>query len=203
MLSDIGHFLYAFARAEVPLPRIYTRTGDDGTTGLIGGKRVKKDSFRIEACGSLDELNAAIGVGRSQTLPDNVDRVLQLVQEVLFMIGTELASSNESDAAGPRLGDEEIRNLEREIDTFESGLAPLRQFILPGGTNAGSQLHLVRALARRTERRCVSLSGIEKLNPKILRYLNRLSDLCFVLARYINRQQSVPEKHPTYGKTLE
>ncbi len=197
MLLDIGHFLYAFAGTEVPLPRIYTRTGDDGTTGLIGGKRVTKDSLRIEACGSLDELNAAIGVARSQTLPDDVDRALKLVQEILFMIGTELAWSKETDAGRMRLGDEEVRNLEREIDTFESGLAPLKQFILPSGTPAGAQLHLVRALARRTERRCVSLAGTEKLNPKILRYLNRLSDLCFVLARYINQQQSVLEEHPT------
>ncbi len=197
MLLDIGHFLYAFAGTEVPLPRIYTRTGDDGTTGLIGGKRVTKDSPRIEACGALDELNAAIGVARSQTLPDDVDRALKLVQEILFMIGTELAWSKETDAGRMRLGDEEVRNLEREIDTFESGLAPLKQFILPGGTPAGAQLHLVRALARRTERRCVSLAGTEKLNPKILRYLNRLSDLCFVLARYINQQQSVLEEHPT------
>lgn len=196
MLFDIGHFLYAPARTEVPLPRIYTRTGDDGTTGLIGGKRVTKDSPRIEACGALDELNAAIGVARSQTLPDNVDRVLKLVQEVLFTIGTELVSSKEIGAGSTRLGDEEVRNLEREIDTFESGLAPLKQFILPGGTTAGAQLHMVRALVRRTERRCVSLAGTEKLNPKILRYLNRLSDLCFVLARYINQKQSVSEEHP-------
>lgn len=197
MLFDIGHFLYAFTRTEAPLPRIYTRTGDDGTTGLIGGERVTKDSPRIEACGSLDELNAAIGVARSRTLPDNVDRALKLVQEVLFRIGTEVASSKERDAERTKLGDEEVRNLEREIDTFESGLAPLKQFILPGGTTAGAQLHMVRALARKTERRCVALAGTEKLNPKILRYLNRLSDLCFVLARYINQQQSVSEEHPT------
>jgi len=181
------------------LPRIYTRTGDDGTTGLIGGKRVAKDSPRIEACGSLDELNASIGVVRSQILPDNVDGVLHLVQEILCMIGTELASPKDSDG-GPRLGDEEVRTLENEIDTFENSLTPLKQFILPGGSSAGAQLHLVRVLARKTERRCVSLSRTENLNPRILHYLNRLSDLCFVLARYVNQQQSVPEEHPTFGK---
>lgn len=197
MLFDTPNCLYAFARMEAPLPRIYTRTGDDGTTGLIGGKRVRKDSPRIEAGGALDELNAAIGVARSRTLPDNADRVLKMVQGILFKIGTELASSNKADEGITRLGEEEIQILEREIDTFESGLSPLKQFVLPGGTITGAQLHLVRTLARRTERRCVSLAGAEKLNPNILRYLNRLSDLFFVLARYINQQESVSEEHPT------
>ena len=183
MLFDALKCLYAFARMEAPLPRINTRTGDDGTTGLIGRKRVRKDSPRIEAGGTLDELNAAIGVTRSRNLPDNADRVLKLVQGVLFRIGTELASPKEADAGITGLGEEEIQSLEREIDTFESGLPPLKQFILPGGTITGAHLHLVRTLARRTERRCVSLAGAEKLNPNILRYLNRLSDLCFVLAR--------------------
>lgn len=172
----------------MPLPRIYTRTGDDGTTGLIGGKRVTKDSPRIEACGSLDEVNAGIGVVRSYALPDSVDRVLQRVQEILFRIGSELASPKDSDSGRSKLGEEEVRNLENEIDAFENDLTQLKQFILPGGTGAGAQLHLVRTLARRTERRCVSLSRIESLNPQILRYLNRLSDLCFVLARYVNQQ---------------
>lgn len=203
MLFEALNCICAFARMEALLPRIYTKTGDDGTTGLIGGKRVRKDSPRIEAGGALDELNAAIGVARSRTLPDNADRVLKLVQGILFKIGTELASSNEADERITQLGEEEVQNLEREIDTFESGLPPLKQFILPGGTIAGAQLHLVRTLARRTERRCISLAGAEKLNPNILRYLNRLSDLCFVLARYINQQESVSEEHPTYGKGLD
>lgn len=190
-------------RTEVPLPKIYTKTGDDGTTGLIGGKRVTKDSPRIVACGSLDELNAGVGVVRSHALPDNVDSVLQLVQEILFRIGSELASPEDSEGGGQRIGDDEVRELEREIDAFENGLAPLKQFILPGGSSAGAYLHLARALARRTERQCVSLSRTESLNPQILRYLNRLSDFCFVLARYVNQQQSVPEEHPSYGNTLE
>jgi cob(I)alamin adenosyltransferase len=187
----------------VILPRIYTRTGDDGTTGLIGGKRVTKDSPRIEACGSLDELNASIGVVRSQNLPEDVDRILHLVQEILFRIGSELASPEESDRRSPGLEDKDVRNLETEIDAFESGLTPLKRFILPGGTIAGAQLHLIRTLARRTERRCVSLARTENLNSQILRYLNRLSDLCFVLARYLNQQQSASEEHPTYGDTIK
>ena len=180
----------------VLLSRIYTKTGDDGTTGLIGGKRVAKDSPFIEACGSLDELNAVIGVARSRVLPDNVEKVLQPIQENLFMIGAELASPKDSGHADRRIGEEEVRDLEKEIDKFQNGLTPLKHFILPGGTGAGAQLHLARAVARRTERRCVSLSRIEKINPGILCYLNRLSDLFFVLARYVNALQSAKEPHP-------
>jgi cob(I)alamin adenosyltransferase len=202
VLSCIGK-LRPLAPTETILPRIYTRTGDDGTTGLIGGKRVTKDSPRIEACGSLDELNAAIGVVRSWSLPDDVDRILHLVQEALFKIGSELASPEDSGRGNPGLEEREVRNLESEIDAFESGLTPLRDFILPGGTGEGAQMHLVRALARKAERRCVSLSRVENLNPRILRYLNRLSDLCFVLARFVNHQQSVPEEQPSFGKTHE
>ena len=178
------------------MSRIYTRTGDDGTTGLIGGKRVAKDSPFVEACGALDELNAVIGVVRSQILPDNVDKVLQPIQEVLFVIGAELASPKKSGRGGREIGEEEVRNVEKEIDKFQNCLTPLKHFILPGGTGAGAQLHLARALARRTERRCVSLSRIGKINPQILCYLNRLSDLFFVLARYVNMQQSAQEPHP-------
>ena len=181
------------------MPKIYTRSGDDGSTGLIGGKRVTKDSPRIEACGSLDELNAGIGVARSQIVPDSVDGVLRRVQEILFVIGAELAHPEASGRGDPVLGDDEIRNLENEIDKFEESLKPIRQFILPGGSRAGAQLHLVRALVRRTERKCVALSRNEELNSRILGYLNRLSDLCFVLARYVNQQESAPEEHPIPG----
>jgi cob(I)alamin adenosyltransferase len=178
------------------LPRIYTRTGDDGTTGLIGGKRVSKDSPRIEACGSLDELNAMIGVVRSHALPESIQKVLQRVQEELFILGAELAVPADADSKRAVFDEDHVRNLEIEIDVLEENLTPIRQFILPGGTVAAAELHLVRAMARRAERSCVSLSRMEELNPQILRYLNRLSDLCFVLARTVNRQHSVPESKP-------
>jgi cob(I)alamin adenosyltransferase len=181
--------------------RIYTRTGDDGTTGLIGGKRVPKNSPYIEAGGSLDELNALLGVVRSNKLPSEIDRILQLVQDDLFAIGAELASPEGAKRQTPGIGDGEIQRLEREIDDIEKNLVPLKQFILPGGSIPGAQLHLARAVARRAERHCVTLSHIEKVNPAVVRYLNRLSDLCFVLARYVNREQSIPEPHPTFGKT--
>jgi cob(I)alamin adenosyltransferase len=182
--------------------KIYTKTGDSGTTGLIGGRRVSKDSPYIEAGGSLDELNALIGVVRSHNLPDNVSQSLQRVQEDLFLIGAELAApQGKEQPQGRGIGDDEIRRLEHEIDGIESGLEPLKQFILPGGSIPGAQLHLARAVARRTERYCVTLSRTETINSKILQYLNRLSDFCFVLARYVNRLQSIPEPHPTSGKS--
>jgi cob(I)alamin adenosyltransferase len=181
--------------------RIYTKTGDSGTTGLIGGKRVSKDSPYTEATGSLDELNALLGVVRALHLPEDVEKSLQQVQDDLFLIGAELATPKGTRPQSRALGDEEIQRLESEIDTIESVLEPLKQFILPGGSITGAWLHLVRSVARRAERRCVGLSQIEPLNPKILQYLNRLSDLCFVLARHINRLQSVPESHPSFGKS--
>jgi len=184
--------------------RIYTRTGDDGTTGLIGGTRVPKDSPFTEACGSLDELNALLGVVLSYALPEGVGRMLRLVQDDLFTIGAELATPPASVRDyGQRIGDEEIMRLERDIDAIEAGLEPLNKFILPGGSPAGAALHLARAVVRRAERHCVTFSRTEPVSPAVLRYLNRLSDLCFVLARHVNRAQSIPEIHPTFGRPRE
>ena len=179
------------------MARIYTRTGDDGTTGLVGGQRVPKDSPLIEACGSLDELNAHIGVVRSCGLPDDVNTMLQNIQSDLFTIGTQIATPEGSNIKIQGISDEEVGNLEHEIDALENTLPPLRQFILPGGSSAASALHLARTVARRAERRCVTLSRSGKIDPRVLRYLNRLSDLCFLLARYANQYQSVPELHPS------
>jgi len=173
---------------EFPVAKIYTRTGDDGTTGLIGGKRVSKDSPRIEASGSVDELNAVVGVARSCSLPERVDRALQSVQSCLSAIGTELATPEGAERADRRIRDEDVRALEEEIDSYENDLTPLRQFILPGGTGAGAILHLARAVSRRAERQCVTVLRLEKINPRIVLYLNRLSDLCFVLARFVNER---------------
>jgi cob(I)alamin adenosyltransferase len=180
--------------------RIYTKTGDSGTTGLIGGKRVPKNAPQIEANGSLDELNALIGIVRAQTLPARVDAVLQVVQDDLFTIGSQIATPEEKNRQAPGIGDREISRLEREIDTIENDLEPLKRFILPGGSMPGAGLHWVRAVTRRAERSCVTLSQTENVDPSILRYLNRLSDLCFVLARYVNKQQGIPERHPSFGK---
>jgi len=183
--------------------RIYTKTGDDGTTGRIGGDRVPKDSPYTDAVGSLDELNALIGVVCSLESPGEVRTTLKSLQDDLFLVGAELATPEGVDpkTKSRGIGDEDIRRLEKEIDGIESTLEPLKQFILPGGSVAGSHLHLARAVARRTERDIVALSRVEKISPKILQYLNRLSDLCFVLARYVNKTQAVPEASPTFGKS--
>jgi cob(I)alamin adenosyltransferase len=178
--------------------RIYTRGGDDGTTGLTGGKRVSKDSPRIEACGSVDELNAMIGVVRSHALPESVDKALHRVQEDLFAMGASLATPEGADRSSWGIRDADVSALEKEIDAYEDSLEPLAQFILPGG--AGAALHLARTVSRRAERRCVALSRLEKIDLQIIRYLNRLSDLCFVLARYVNRELSIPESHPSVLK---
>jgi cob(I)alamin adenosyltransferase len=176
--------------------KIYTRKGDDGTTGLIGGRRVPKDSPRIEAGGSVDELNAALGVARSYSLPERVDKTLQDLQNRLSAIGTEIAAPEGADPTDRQIRNEDVQALEKEIDFYEEQLTPLRQFILPGGTNAGAVLHLARAVARRAERQCVALMHLENINPRIVHYLNRLSDLCFVLARFVNRHPSASAPPP-------
>jgi cob(I)alamin adenosyltransferase len=185
------------------LPKIYTRTGDDGTTGLIGGKRLSKDAPRIQAYGSIDELNALIGVVRSHDLPERVDAVLRGIQDELFTVGAHLALPEGADMQRwriPVLTEASVETLEREIDECEALVEPLRQFILPGGTPAGALLHMARTVARRAERCCVSLAACEKVDPLVLRYLNRLSDLCFVLARYVNSLGGRSESHPTFGR---
>ncbi len=182
------------------MARIYTKTGDDGTTGRIGGDRVPKDSPYPEAVGALDELNALIGIVCSMEAPADVRTLLQSLQDDLFLVGAQLATPEGTESRSQEIDDRDIRRLEREIDGIESKLEPLKQFILPGGSIAGAHLHLARSVARRAERCIVALSRIEKISPKIFQYLNRLSDLCFVLARYVNQSQAIPESHPTFGK---
>lgn len=182
------------------MTRIYTKTGDDGTTGLIGGQRVAKDSPYTEAVGTLDEFNALIGVVCSHDIPPDIRSILGRVQNDLFLIGAELATPEGKEPKTRGVSEEDIRKVETEIDAVEGRVEPLKQFILPGGSPAGAHLHLARAVARRAERNCVTLSRVKKLDPKVLQYLNRLSDLCFVLARYVNRVHSIPETHPTFGR---
>lgn len=185
------------------MARIYTKTGDDGTTGLIGGKRVTKDAIRIEAYGAVDELNAILGLVCSYALPERVRGTLHRIQDDLFTVGANLAlpAATERSAFGvPPVLEEDVHALEQEIDACEEVLSPLRRFILPGGSTPGAMLHVARTAARRAERRCVTLARAEDVNPEIIRYLNRLSDLCFVLARLVNQEESQKETHPTFGK---
>ena len=176
------------------MTRIYTRTGDDGTTGLVGGGRAAKDSPVIETGGDIDELSALIGIVRSLALPDSVDTILQTVQERLLIAGVMVATPEGVNARISKICNEDILKLEKEIDALQVQLLPLDGFILPGGAAAGAQLHLARAVARRVERRCVALSRACTVEPEIIRWLNRLSDLLFILARFVNQKQSAIEK---------
>jgi len=169
------------------LTKIYTRTGDDGTTGLADGSRVPKDHRRIEVLGCLDELNSIIGLIMSHAEPD-VPPQLAHVQNRLFDPGAELATPG-----AERTSAEEVAYLETALDGYNADLPPLREFILPGGGSAATFCHLARALCRRTERRLVALNREEGVNPQTLRYINRLSDLLFVLARVLARRDDGSE----------
>ncbi len=178
------------APADVPwaMTRIYTRTGDAGETSLFGGHRVSKSDPRVGAYGTIDELNAVVGMARATGPGPEIDQVLERVQHHLFDLGAELATPQGSSAAShvPRVASEWVEALEKDIDRFDAGLPPLRAFILPGGTPAAALLHLARTVARRAEREIVALTAREPLNPELLKFANRLSDLFFVLARAAN-----------------
>jgi len=164
------------------LSKIYTRTGDNGTTGLGGGLRVDKDHTRIEAFGTVDELNSVIAVVLACELPDAVRTVLIAVQNDLFDLGSELAQPDKQ-----LIPADYVTRLETTLDRFNEALPPLKEFILPGGGMAAAQCHVARTVCRRAERRVVTLSKNEAVNNESLHYLNRLSDLLFVLARVLAR----------------
>jgi cob(I)alamin adenosyltransferase len=168
--------------------KIYTKTGDDGTTGLYGGGRVRKDHIRIEAFGTVDELNASLGAARTEALPPEIDQLLVRIQNELFDLGAELATPQPSVQGIAVVGDREIGSLESSIDAFENRLSPLKAFILPGGTRPSAALHLARTICRRAERRVLTLKAQagEQVSQQTVIYLNRLSDLLFVLARAAN-----------------
>jgi cob(I)alamin adenosyltransferase len=173
--------------------RIYTKTGDEGETGLCGGSRVPKNHPRIRACGEVDELNAVIAVARSHGPSAAMDRVLERIQRDLFDLGADLATENPDAAARPRIAAEHARRLEADIDRCDGLLPPLRQFILPGGSPLAAHLHLARAVCRRAERAIVTLSQSRGVTADAIIYLNRLSDLLFVMARTANVEASVPD----------
>ncbi len=178
----------------VTLNRIYTRTGDDGSTGLIGNERRSKSDLRIEAIGAVDETNAAIGLARLECREiDVLDRLLRTIQNDLFDLGADLATPDDeeaSEAPALRVSDRQVERLEEEIDALNAALTPLRSFVLPGGTSAAANLHVARTMARRAERTTVRLaeSPGEAVGGACTRYLNRLSDLLFVMARSANGQ---------------
>lgn len=176
--------------------KIYTRRGDRGETDLFGGERVGKDALRVEAYGIVDELCAALGLAAADSSQADVLAVVEEIQVTLFSLGAYLATpdaGHRAKAAIPEPGDADVEALEKRIDAFEAELPALERFILPGGTRAAAGFQLARAICRRAERRAVALNRHEPLSETLLRYLNRLSDLLFVLGRIENRRAGIRE----------
>jgi cob(I)alamin adenosyltransferase len=184
--------------------RIYTRTGDDGTTGLVGGQRVRKNALRIEAYGTIDELSSVIGLARAALAGETgsgaaaaareLDPRLAWIQDVLFNLGSELATPAKDRWEGmPLVGDQDALALERSIDRFQRDLPVLANFIHPGGSYPAAFLHQARTVSRRAERLVIGLTGDEEASPEVLRFINRLSDALFVWSRWINHALGQPE----------
>jgi cob(I)alamin adenosyltransferase len=174
--------------------KLYTKKGDKGETSLLDGQRVSKDALRIEAYGTVDELNSALGVARSYKPSAELDAMLARIQDDLFILGADLARSSKNRAAVvPSIKAEHVSSLENVIDAIDARLTPLSSFVLPGGSPVGAQLHVARTICRRVERAIVRLSKAEMVGPVCLAYVNRLSDVLFVLARFANRLDGAQE----------
>jgi cob(I)alamin adenosyltransferase len=171
------------------MARIYTRTGDKGETSLLSGQRVKKSDWRVSVLGELDELNSSIGVALSFLSFEEVEGVLKRIQNELFNVGVEIATKDgEVKRPASPVTDESVKWLEEQIDKFTERLGPLKDFILPGGSQPSAFLHLARSICRRAERALVILAEKEQVREVLLKYLNRLSDLLFVMARLVNQE---------------
>lgn len=178
--------------------RIYTRTGDAGETGLFGGERVGKDCLRVEAYGTLDELNSVLGIARAELSDGELRALVARLQNELFALGSDLATPYDAGethgrAMVRRVTPEQTAALELEIDKLTDTTPPLNRFILPGGAPSAAWLHMARTVCRRAERLCVALSRAERVNPEALRYINRLSDLMFAMARTANHIEGVDD----------
>lgn len=177
------------------LTRIYTGKGDDGTTALSGGQRVAKDSLRVQAYGTVDELNAVLGVALALGLSDEVTEALREIQNELFHLGSDLSFREEDkrEQPVPHIEPRHVEKLEGQIDRLIDEVGPLQNFILPGGSQAAATLQLARAVCRRAERDAISLAREEEIGAHVISYLNRLSDVLFVFARYENHVRDIPE----------
>lgn len=175
--------------------KIYTRAGDDGGTALFGGARVSKASLRVETYGTVDELNSAIGVARTESLPATIDAELATIQSELFDLGAELATVPEKrdKLTLPTIEADDTARLEAAIDALDVTLEPLTTFVLPGGSKGAAALHLARTIARRAERGIVALAAAEPVRPELVKYVNRLSDLLFTMARAANRDAGIAD----------
>jgi len=176
----------------VRISKVYTKTGDQGQTSLVDGARVSKASLRVEAYGAVDELNSFLGLARNKIVGTEIQKLLEQIQNDLFVLGADLATPQEpTGSAKPsirRISPAEIEMIEKEIDHYNATLPPLKEFVLPSGNETGALLHVARAVARRAERDAVRLAESEPVNPQAAIFLNRLSDLLFVLARVAIRQ---------------
>ncbi len=172
--------------------KIYTKSGDKGKTSLFGGQRVDKDDLRVECYGTVDELSSNLGFAVTEITDAEVNEVIKKIQNDLFTLGGELATPSEKTSAS-NIHSEQIQFLEEKIDRFEEQLSPLKQFILPGGSKGAALLHIARSVSRRSERLVVKLSRNDVINENIIIYLNRLSDLLFVLARFENDVNQIPD----------
>lgn len=172
--------------------KIYTKTGDDGNTGLQGNFRIAKSHPRIMAYGTVDEANAAIGIVLTNALDGDVSQLLSQIQNDLFLLGSDLSNQNLNDLKN-RVSLEMVEKLEKSIDLFELELSPLTNFILPGGNLAAAQTHQVRTIVRRAETLVVKLSDKDEINSNCIKYLNRLSDLMFVMGRLINKRKGIED----------
>lgn len=173
--------------------KIYTKSGDDGKTGLFHGPRVSKDDARIEAYGTVDELCSVIGMARANALAEAFDSTLETLQRQLFCLGAELATPDPVEHGTALLGQKDTDWIEKTIDEYDSKLPPLTSFILPGGTTTAACLHHARVVCRRAERRVVTFSRATELSSEAVTYLNRVGDLLFVLARHANAAEGVPD----------
>jgi len=173
--------------------KIYTKTGDEGTTGLYGGARIEKHHLRIESYGTVDELNTHVGLLCDQISNKSFREELRYIQDRLFVVGSNLAKDPNKDLKVPEITASDVTRLEDQIDSMEADLDPLKTFILPGGHPIVSQAHVVRCVTRRAERRVVALADTEKVPPILIKYLNRLSDYAFVLARALAKELKVDE----------
>jgi cob(I)alamin adenosyltransferase len=189
--------------------KLYTRTGDDGTTGLFSGARVSKDHPRIEAYGTVDELNAVLGLvlaacDRTHAFEQRVHEVVSVLQSRLFDIGADLATPEgaKQQARIHRIDDEDVSEAEGWIDEMEAANPPLRSFVMPAGTELAARLHLARTVCRRAERTIISLGSIEPVGEPLLRYMNRLSDLFFAMARRANHERGIPDAPWTPKKSV-
>lgn len=174
--------------------KIYTKTGDSGSTSLFGGRRVSKADIRIDSYGTIDELNSYIGLLRDQEVNKQRNEILVEIQDRLFTIGSILATEpGNTKAKVPSLREDDVLLLEKEIDSMESKLTPMRSFVLPGGHASVSCCHIARTVCRRAERQVIALDAVEKVQPVLIKYLNRLSDYLFVLSRMMTKELSAEE----------